>query len=370
MIGLRLKPEFIQGKLKKKIKQKKLPIVDSNSTFVKGLKGYKKHFNDRGIDFYLTPPVLVKGYYKTDRVLPFWHKLSKFTGISMLNSNKEYVYDKKYFYNSHYHTNVEGRRIRTLSLIDDFCQKTQCLKTNIRRKNIFIVDKKQVNEVGLEFFSKKQNFKVLRRDSNSIKIRQLGNISKNYFRMCLENKNYENYNLCINIECDTLVLNNIKFKGIGKEEEFDTIINLGNKKHELWKKVKKVFYKDKNSYMGVTLLNDKRLKGSVFSINGVELYKDFDYKDEVLKSYSLQVEEGEHQFLKIKSNNNKVKLKDILKDQKKDGEIELKTNNLYQITKQDDIIKLLDFYTRDVIFQTRDEVLIKSYPQGFINIFN
>ena len=71
----------------------------------------------------MTPPVIIKGYFEEDKILPFWDFFSEKTGIPMLNSNKKYSLDKKYFFNSHYHPNYKGRKIRTEMLIEDILKK-------------------------------------------------------------------------------------------------------------------------------------------------------------------------------------------------------------------------------------------------------
>lgn len=118
-----LMPEFIKGKYKLEVKEHALKEINGNSPILKGLREYKDYFDKKEVTFYLTPPVIIKGYFEEDKILPFWDFFSEKTGVPMLNSNKKYSLDKKYFFNSHYHTNYEGRKMRTEMLIEDILQK-------------------------------------------------------------------------------------------------------------------------------------------------------------------------------------------------------------------------------------------------------
>jgi len=118
-----LMPEFIKGSYELDVKQHPLNEMNENSPILKGLREYKDFFNEKGVDFYLTPPVIIKGYFEDDKILPFWHFFSERTGIPMLNDDKKYSLEKKYFFNSHYHPNYTGRKIRTEMLIDDILKK-------------------------------------------------------------------------------------------------------------------------------------------------------------------------------------------------------------------------------------------------------
>jgi len=116
-------PEFIEGNYKLEVKEHELKLLEENSAVLKGLKEYKDYFERKEVQFYLTPPVIIKGYFEEDKILPYWHFFSERTGIPMLNADKKYSLEKKYFYNSHYHPNYKGRKIRTEMLIEDVLEK-------------------------------------------------------------------------------------------------------------------------------------------------------------------------------------------------------------------------------------------------------
>lgn len=366
--GDNLRREFITGKFTKKIKEKSLKKLRKNTDFINELNKYKEHYDAKGVSFYLTPPVIVNGYYKTDEILPFWVEFSKLSGISMLSDKKKYTYNKKYFFNSHYHTNDEGRKIRTLSLIEDIVANKTINILGRKKKSIFIANKEMFNEANLDKFTKVKNYKILKRDVNGILIEQSGDISKNYFRMRFENKDYKGYNLQIKIKSDTEILENLRFRGIGKKEKFDTIINLGDDRYELWKKIDKVFYKDNNSYIGISLMDNKDLVGKNILINDVGLYKDFNIHSSILEEYLLSIEEDQEQYFKLTSQVAKINLKNII-NKEVTNKTELMPDKLYRINREGDEITISDFYTRDVIYKTKDNILFRSSSNNIIRVF-
>ncbi|WP_420603493.1 hypothetical protein [Flagellimonas sp.] len=117
--GDNLKSERLMGTYEKEVTEHKLPKLTEKSSLIKNLQDYSKYFNKKGIEFYITPPVIVEGYYDMKEILPFWRFFSSSARIPLLNETKSYVYPREYFFNSHYHTNQLGREIRTISLIDD-----------------------------------------------------------------------------------------------------------------------------------------------------------------------------------------------------------------------------------------------------------
>lgn len=117
--GDNLMSELMVGSYEKEIESHPLHTPHKKSLVSIELNKYKEYFDSKGISFYLTPPVIVKGFYEDENITPFWKLFSESTGIPMLNNEKKYTYDKEYFFNSHYHTNHKGRKIRTESLIDD-----------------------------------------------------------------------------------------------------------------------------------------------------------------------------------------------------------------------------------------------------------
>lgn len=118
-----LKAEYLSGNYKLEVKEHPLKKLDGNSPILIGLRAYKDYFDSKDVQFYLTPPVIIKGYFEEDKILPFWHFFSERTGIPLLHHNKKYSLEKKYFFNSHYHPNHLGRKVRTESLIEDILAK-------------------------------------------------------------------------------------------------------------------------------------------------------------------------------------------------------------------------------------------------------
>ncbi|WP_424004041.1 hypothetical protein [Maribacter sp. IgM3_T14_3] len=114
-----LKAQFLEGSYEKKISIHTLPKLNVNSKLIESLQYYHGYFKKEGIDFYITPPVIIEGYYDAEQLLPFWRYFSNITNIPLLSNNKPYVLPREYFLNSHYHTNYKGREKRTKSLIED-----------------------------------------------------------------------------------------------------------------------------------------------------------------------------------------------------------------------------------------------------------
>ncbi len=114
-----LKSEYLTGKYEKEVAIHKLPKLTKKSSLLKNLRTYGQDFNKKGIEFYISPPVIIEGYYNAEDILHFWQFFSDVTEIPILGGKKTYVYPRKHFFNSHYHTNDGGREVRTISLIHD-----------------------------------------------------------------------------------------------------------------------------------------------------------------------------------------------------------------------------------------------------------
>ena len=112
-------PEYLKGSYADTLKPKLLKKPGKNSLLINGLRAYKEEFEKKGITFYMTPAVVVKGYLKEVEIMPFWEYISEQTQIPLLNYEKTYVFEKGYFLDSPHHTNLEGRDMRTKSLIED-----------------------------------------------------------------------------------------------------------------------------------------------------------------------------------------------------------------------------------------------------------
>jgi len=121
--GDNLMSEFIKGSYKLEVKEHPLKILNADSPILKGLKEYKDYFDKKQVQFFLTPPVIIEGYFEEDKIMPFWKFVSQMTDIPLLNNDRKYSLEKKYFFNSHYHPNYEGRKIRTTMLIEDILKK-------------------------------------------------------------------------------------------------------------------------------------------------------------------------------------------------------------------------------------------------------
>ena len=117
--GDNILPKYLKGSFTDTLKIHGLVKPGKNSLLINGLKDYKRNFEKRGIGFYITPAVVVEGYFKEAEIMPFWKYISEQTQIPLLNEEKTYVYEKKHFLNSPHHTNLNGREIRTKSLIED-----------------------------------------------------------------------------------------------------------------------------------------------------------------------------------------------------------------------------------------------------------
>ncbi|MGI9550430.1 MAG: hypothetical protein ACR2MT_04470 [Aurantibacter sp.] len=116
-------PKYMNGTYKDSLTVHRLKRPNPKSLLMNGLKAYKGELEEKGVACYITPAVVVEGYYSETEILPFWEYISEHTGIPLLNNKKTYVYKKTYFLNSQHHTNLEGRALRTRSLIQDIVEK-------------------------------------------------------------------------------------------------------------------------------------------------------------------------------------------------------------------------------------------------------
>jgi|GEM_PF-5769351 len=112
-------PEYLEGSYTDTLEQHQLNRPRQNSLLITGLKNYKTELEKRGVGFYMTPAVVVEGYFIETEIMPFWGYISDQTQIPLLNEEKTYVFDKKYFLDSPHHTNLGGRELRTESFIQD-----------------------------------------------------------------------------------------------------------------------------------------------------------------------------------------------------------------------------------------------------------
>lgn len=363
--GDNLKSEFLNGEYKVKIDEHPLHKAYRNSLVSVELKKYKEYFKQKGIEFYLTPPVIIEGFYKDEEILPFWNQLSLSSGVPLLSKDKRYTYAREYFLNSHYHTNKKGREIRTKSLIEDIQKKHLKLANRNVRHNILVTPNEMFKENNLDLLNDILNFKVLKKDRNGLLIKQHGSLDHNYFRMRFEGKNYKGYNFYLLLECSPTVIENIKFRGFGILEEFDTIIPLGDQQYKLWKKVNNVQYIDNNSYLGISFPENNNLIDKSFLIKEVGVYNDFGEFDYLTDSYVLSSLEGKSLYFKVISDSLKSDLIDI---NERGDKIEIITNRLYTIDKMDNKIQIVDFYSGNKIFETADKISIYGASKSIIEI--
>lgn len=365
-----LKAKYITGTYKLQIEQHEIKNIEKSSILLSGLKRYKDYFDNKGVKFYFTPPVVIKGYFEEDQILPFWNFFSEQTGIPWLNDNKKYSFDKKYFFNSHYHPNLTGRRIRTISLIEDIVNAGLVMK-NLKTpsENIFVGEKRNISLANLESFNGLHNFEILKRNKNEINIKQRGDLSHNYFRIRFENRDYTGYNFYLRIQCDNEVLSKIKFRGAGQLANFDTVIDYGNNIYGLWKNTDNVLYKNGNSYFGISFPDDEKLMEKELTIENVGVYENFGKDDNLAKHYTITNEQENVLFFKIISKKDMLDLKDIVDSEDRLDDIGLKTNKLYKVVIKKNKILIKDFYKEALVFETSEDFSFESTSIATIMIY-
>ncbi len=366
-----LRPEFIDGNYKLEVKQHELKKLEENSVVLKGLKEYKNYFDRKEVQFYLTPPVIIKGYFEEDKILPFWYFFSERTGIPMLNNNKKYSLEKKYFFNSHYHPNYNGRKIRTESLIEDLVAKGVVAEgPRIVDKKIVVGQKEMLSKANLESFTEPHNFEIIKREQSQIHVKQSGNLDHNYFRIRFENIDYTGYHFYLHLECDRNVIENIKFRGTGKLVDFDTIIDLGNNNYGLWKRANKVLYKNNNSYMGISFPNTQELLDKELIVKEVGVFENVGKDDLIVDRFLLPNTDGKTLFFEVLSESNNIGLTEIIESTDNTKSVDLETNKLYRIHIFKDKALFEDFYSGKTIFETKNKVVFKSLPNTVLRIYN
>tara|TARA_R110002167_G_scaffold206691_14_gene410787 strand:- start:7662 stop:9287 length:1626 start_codon:yes stop_codon:yes gene_type:complete len=360
--------EYISGEYGLKVEEHPLGMLNSDSKILSGLKEYKLFFEKKGVQFYITPPVVIKGYFKEENVLPFWYSFSENTGIPLLNMDKKYTYDKRYFFNSHYHTNQSGRKLRTESLISDIIGAGLGIKSPQKNKTVYLSKSEALNEVNLASFNAPYNFDILRRDDKEIRVRQSGDLGHNYFRIRFENKDYKGYNFYLHLKCDREVIENIKFRGTGKLVNFDTIINLGQGNYGVWKKVDKVVYKNGNSYLGIAFPENEALINKEFTIKEVGVYRNFGKEDVMLEVYPLEMKNGERIFFEVLSKNEDIALADIISSQDNLERVVLKIGTLYEVEKSNGLLSFRDFYSGELLFRTNNAISFSATTNTVVKI--
>jgi len=366
-----LLPDMIDGKYKLEIKNHELKLLDGNSKILEGLKEYKNYFESKEVKFLLTPPVVIKGYFDENKILPFWHFFSEKTGIPMLNNTKKYTLDKKYFFNSHYHTNYQGRKIRTELLIEDIISSGLMSKESQRtHNNVMVGNAFKFNKANLDSFTTPYNFEILERDGNHIKLKQTGSLNHNYFRIRFNDKDYTGYNFFLQLECDTTVIENIKFRGAGQLAEFDTILNLGNNNYKLWKKLQKVLYKNSNSYMGIAFPENHELKAKEFIIKDVGVFENFGMNDIFVDKYELGNNDRGSLFFEVLSDRNFFDLSEIINWSNQMKHTKLESNRLYKVYVKKTNVRFENFYKGTTVFETTQKIVFKKSNDFVIRIFD
>ncbi len=353
-------PEYIRGRYQQDSKERALTRLDKNSSLLKGLKEYKTYFDKKGILFYLTPPVVVKGYFKEASIMPFWNSFSAHTGIPLLSHVKNYTYAKKYFFNSHYHSNVIGRKIRTESLIEDIVNSGLLKDMPNNIKEVYVSNEKSINEARLASFTPPYNFEVLSQDSDHIKLKQSGSLKANYFRIQFENKDYQGYDFYLRLECDSTVIENIRFRGTRELVRFDTIRVLEDNSFELLKKVDAVLYTNNISYLGISFPENEDLIGKEFTIKEVGIYKDFENDDTLLNSYPMLLENGQSLFFEVLSSNDKISLTDVISASEDFKEKKINSNDVYYCEMTNGTIACKNFYSGEIIFKAENDITFIS----------
>jgi len=74
--GDNLMSEFMVDEYTKEIEKHALHTPQKKSLVANELKKYKVYFDNKEIKFFMTPPVIVKGFYKEEGILPFWELFS------------------------------------------------------------------------------------------------------------------------------------------------------------------------------------------------------------------------------------------------------------------------------------------------------
>tara|TARA_R110000744_G_scaffold31677_2_gene74358 strand:+ start:1130 stop:2797 length:1668 start_codon:yes stop_codon:yes gene_type:complete len=364
--GDNLKEEFIIGSFDKKIEPHKLPKITSNLLLINELSSYNKFLKDKGVEFYLTPPVIIEGYYENEEIEIFMKSLSNYTGIPLLNKQKVYTYKKKYFFNSHYHTNKQGRRIRTNSLIEDITL-TSIFKFRKKSKPFYITNRDKLNKANLKMFDKMSNFEIKTRYADSLIIKPLDNLTKNYFRIQFKNENLKGSNFYLKLRCSPELIKEIRFKGIGNPEKFDSIIETNNYgEYELWKKLENVFFTDNNSYLGITLLGNKSLINQTITIKDVGVYEYLGGEDLVLDAFKVSAKENNSYYFKIITESQVENVSKVINNNET---LTFKTNHPYKLLTNLGKSKIVDFYNNDVHFETKGEILFESNPKFATKIF-
>lgn len=358
-----LKEEKLIGSFQEKISAKKIAFEFPDDKMAI-LRKQRAYFDDIGVGFFLTPPMTMAGSIDTLRAKNFFERLSKESGIPILMDASIGTYEKKYFKDK-YRNNQNGRVRRTTDLAEMLRSRNL-----VHNEVINLLPKTgKKNPLGISDFNESNGIRINEKDDFQLKFKVAD--YPNYLRARQKNKNYTGYNFNIEIKCTDLQAKKIRFKGI-KTETFDSISNLGKGIYRFYKnKMENVYYIDKSSYMGITVLSESKKEKNPITITEVSL-SDMPLEYTMLSNTvaSLQLKENNEVSFVVRSADSNFSLSAIF-DKYNAEELAIRTNEIYKVvtTNSDIYLKHYDSGINILKWKMEKGAALKPYSDGVIQVF-
>lgn len=358
-----LKDEFLSGNFNKEVSKSEIEAIFPQDR-IAWLKEQKKHFTEKGIAFFLVPPMVIMERNDQAKAQKFWQHLSTETGIPLLGDVKDHLYPKAFFSDS-IKPNIKGRKVRTAALIADI-QETKLLNNEVVR---LVPENKPENLMNISDFNDHSGIEILKRDKNQLVFKVVK--SPNYLRFKKKGVDYTGYSFAIELNCSEQQFRLIKFKGVTRKS-FDESKITGDVFEGYMEDLKEVYFKDGHSYVGISVGDTIDFEHTPITINTVIMNKIPIWHDSFSNaalSFS-PAPASEFNFV-VSSPDKRFALSDIFSFH---GELNLRlrTNEIYKIVTTDREIFLKHFHSGINIYKLEllEDFRLKGYTDGIVTVFS
>jgi len=341
-----------------KFKIKKL-VPPNNSEIFQYYQELKKDLNNRGIKVYFSMPAIAENYFSTEEITTYYKTLSQKTGVKLLSHNTfEFPIEK--LSNTMYHLNATGRKERSLTLSNDLAKLLDIKLKTV--KDLFFASSTITKPTALKF----NDFRRCKLVNNQLTFlnydkNKLANYSR--IKVSAADDPFTNKYFKIVVEGDEALIKNLKFRAVGKPQEWDLTYVDKNKYVLIKNNIQGTIYKGKNSYLGVSLNNLDKYHNNTIKIHQIEI-SDTPF---IVKPY---VSIALHKSLVIDSRNSNGEL--IIKVNNVETPFKISPNTKYIIANQINELLITNLYSNEAISIKKseiNEIVIIQFPSDILEAF-
>ena len=347
-------------------------VFDKDKFSIEKMQDYAAYFNDRGVEFFITPPSVMNEFINEQQSVNYYDSINKYTNIPVLNKYSNYVFERKYFFDTFYHLNTKGRKMRSELLVKEIRDQVLYERNQINDQEIRLSD--NANSIALKEMNDPDNVRLEYTDKSNLLIQPVNSDKQGYIRYKYKTNHANDYflnkTLKITVTSKPEIANNLELKTV-RNYLFDYINNVKGNTFTLYKELSNVDidYKDGFSYLGIGFgyLTPKLSSSDTFNISSIELLENFGVPSEFIKNVKYyEIPSGTEKiiFEIMSQTKDAISLNKITTI---NSSFQLKINNKYMLKQlEDQTIILQDFYSGNKLFQTlqKEEVsffTIKGY---------